>query len=79
MLMIADEIQTGLCRTGRIFACDHEGVAPDIFILGKSLGGGIIPLSAIAANDEIMKVLPQALTEVPLEVIHLRVRLVEKL
>ena len=56
VLMIADEIQTGLCRTGRIFACDHEGVAPDIFILGKSLGGGIIPLSAIAANDEIMKV-----------------------
>lgn len=56
VLMIADEIQTGLCRTGKIFACDHEDVSPDIFVLGKSLGGGIIPLSAIAANDEIMEV-----------------------
>ena len=56
VLMIADEIQTGLCRTGEIFACDHEGVTPDIFILGKSLGGGIIPLSAIAADDAVMNV-----------------------
>jgi ornithine--oxo-acid transaminase len=56
VLMIADEIQTGLCRTGEIFACDHEGVIPDIFVLGKSLGGGIMPLSAIAADDAVMNV-----------------------
>lgn len=56
ILFIADEIQTGLCRTGAHFACDHEGVVPDIYILGKSLGGGIVPISAIAANDSIMEV-----------------------
>jgi len=56
ILMIADEIQTGLCRTGEIFACNHERVEPDIYIVGKSLAGGITPLSAIAANDEIMSV-----------------------
>lgn len=56
VLMIADEIQTGLCRTGKIFACQHEDVVPDMYILGKSLGGGIVPISAIAANDEIMNV-----------------------
>jgi ornithine--oxo-acid transaminase len=56
VLLIADEIQTGLCRAGDVFACDHEGVEPDIFILGKSLGGGIVPISAIAANDSVMSV-----------------------
>lgn len=56
VLMVADEIWTGLCRTGRLFACDHEGVVPDIYIMGKSLGGGIVPVSAIAANDEVMNI-----------------------
>ena len=56
ILFIADEIQTGMCRTGKVFACDHENVEPDILILAKSLGGGIVPISSIAANDEIMKV-----------------------
>jgi ornithine--oxo-acid transaminase len=56
VLMVADEIQSGLCRAGKIFACDHEGVKPDIYILAKSLGGGIVPVSAIAADEEVMKV-----------------------
>jgi ornithine--oxo-acid transaminase len=54
VLFIADEIQTGLCRTGRMLACDHEGVKPDILILGKALSGGVLPVSAVMANDEIM-------------------------
>lgn len=54
VLFIADEIQTGLCRTGRMLACDHEGVKPDILILGKALSGGVLPVSAVLANDEIM-------------------------
>ena len=53
-LMIADEVQTGLCRTGKMLACDHEGVKPDILILGKALSGGLLPISAVLANDEIM-------------------------
>ncbi len=53
-LMIADEIQTGLCRTGKMLACDHEHVKPDILILGKALSGGTMPVSAVLANDEIM-------------------------
>ena len=56
VLLIADEIQTGMCRTGKIFACDHENVVPDIVILAKSLGGGISPISCIAANDAVMHV-----------------------
>lgn len=56
VLLAADEIQTGLCRTGKIFAVEHEGVNPDIYILGKSLGGGIVPISAIVANDHVMQV-----------------------
>ncbi len=54
VLMIADEIQTGLARTGRMLACDHEDVKPDILILGKALSGGTLPISAVLANDEIM-------------------------
>lgn len=56
ILFIADEIQTGLYRTGKLFACDYEKIIPDIYILGKGLGGGFYPVSAIAANDEIMNV-----------------------
>ncbi len=52
--MIADEIQTGLARTGKILACDHEQVKPDILILGKALSGGVLPVSAVLANNEIM-------------------------
>lgn len=54
VLMIADEIQTGLARTGRMLACDHEHVKPDILILGKALSGGTMPVSAVLANNEIM-------------------------
>jgi ornithine--oxo-acid transaminase len=54
VLMIADEIQAGLGRTGYTFACEHDGVVPDIYVLGKALGGGIMPVSAIAANDDIL-------------------------
>lgn len=54
VLFIADEIQTGLCRTGKMLACDHEDVRPDIVILGKALSGGTMPVSAVLADDEIM-------------------------
>ncbi len=54
VLFIADEIQTGLCRTGRMLCCDHENVRPDILILGKALSGGTMPVSAVVADDEIM-------------------------
>jgi ornithine--oxo-acid transaminase len=54
VLMIADEIQTGLCRTGRMLACEYEKVRPDILILGKALSGGFMPVSAVLADDEIM-------------------------
>ncbi len=54
VLFIGDEIQTGLGRTGMMLACDHEQVRPDILILGKALSGGVLPVSAVLANDEIM-------------------------
>ncbi len=54
VLFIADEIQTGLARTGKMLACEHENVRPDILLLGKALGGGMIPVSAVLADDEIM-------------------------
>jgi ornithine--oxo-acid transaminase len=54
VLFIADEIQTGLARTGKMLACDHEGVRPDILILGKALSGGMMPVSAVLADDDIM-------------------------
>ena len=54
VLFLADEIQTGLCRTGRMLACDHEDVRPDILILGKALSGGVLPVSVVLADDPIM-------------------------
>ncbi len=54
VLLIADEIQTGLCRTGKMLACDHDEVRPDILVLGKALSGGVLPVSAVLADDEIM-------------------------
>jgi ornithine--oxo-acid transaminase len=54
VLFIADEIQTGIARTGKMLACDHEEVHPDILILGKALSGGVYPVSAVLSNDEIM-------------------------
>jgi ornithine--oxo-acid transaminase len=57
ILMLADEIQSGLARTGRTFACDHEDVRPDVYILGKALGGGIMPLSAVVADRSVLGVL----------------------
>ena len=56
VLLIADEIQSGLGRTGRTFACDHEDVAPDVYVLGKALGGGIVALSAIVGDDDVLGV-----------------------
>ena len=57
VLMIADEVQTGIARTGRLLACDHEDVKPDILILGKALSGGVLPVSAVLCNDHIMMTL----------------------
>lgn len=57
VLWIADEIQTGLARTGKRLAVDHEGVMPDILLLGKALSGGVYPVSAVLANDEVMMVI----------------------
>ncbi|GAA0929521.1 ornithine--oxo-acid transaminase [Nonomuraea longicatena] len=57
VLMIADEIQSGLGRTGKTFACDHENVVPDVYIMGKALGGGVVPVSAIAANQDVLGVI----------------------
>lgn len=54
VLLIADEIQTGLARTGKMLACDHEQVRPDILILGKALSGGVLPVSAVLADDAVM-------------------------
>lgn len=56
VLLLADEVQTGFCRTGRWFACDWEAVKPDVMILGKALGGGLFPVSAIVAGEEVMGV-----------------------
>jgi len=57
VLMMADEIQSGLARTGRTFACDHEEVVPDVYVLGKALGGGLYPVSAIAADGGVLEVI----------------------
>jgi ornithine--oxo-acid transaminase len=56
VLLMADEIQSGLGRTGTTFAVEHEGVVPDVYILGKALGGGIMPLSAVVADRDILGV-----------------------
>lgn len=56
VLLICDEVQTGLGRTGRLFACEHEGVKPDALILGKALGGGLLPVSAFLARRDVMEV-----------------------
>jgi ornithine--oxo-acid transaminase len=57
VLFIADEVQTGIARTGKMLCCDHENVKPDILILGKALSGGVMPVSAVLANNEIMLLL----------------------
>ncbi len=57
VLFIADEVQTGIARTGKLLACEHENVRPDILILGKALSGGVLPVSAVLADDEIMLVI----------------------
>jgi len=56
ILLICDEVQTGLGRTGALLACDHEGIRPDGLVLGKALGGGLVPVSAFLASDEVMSV-----------------------
>jgi ornithine--oxo-acid transaminase len=57
VLLAADEIQSGLGRTGETFACDHEGVVPDMYVLGKALGGGVIPVSAVVSRRDVLGVL----------------------
>jgi ornithine--oxo-acid transaminase len=57
VLLIADEIQSGLGRTGRTFACEHFGVVPDVYLLGKALGGGLVPLSAVVSRQDVLGVL----------------------
>ncbi|GII81154.1 ornithine--oxo-acid transaminase [Sphaerisporangium rufum] len=57
VLFIADEIQSGLGRTGETFACDHEGVVPDMYVLGKALGGGVVPVSAVVADSDVLGVI----------------------
>ncbi|GIO16234.1 ornithine aminotransferase [Cohnella xylanilytica] len=56
VLFVADEIQTGFGRSGRRFACDWEGVTPDVLVMGKALGGGVLPISAVAADEEVLGV-----------------------
>ena len=57
VLFVADEVQTGIARTGKLLACDHEGVKPDILILGKAISGGVYPVSCVLANNEVMDVI----------------------
>ncbi|MFG2618341.1 ornithine--oxo-acid transaminase [Streptomyces sp. NPDC048507] len=56
VLFVADEIQSGLGRTGATFACEHEGVVPDVYVLGKALGGGVVPVSAVVADRDVLGV-----------------------
>lgn len=57
VLFVADEVQTGIARTGKLLAVDHEGVRPDVLILGKAISGGVVPVSAVLADDEVMLVI----------------------
>jgi ornithine--oxo-acid transaminase len=57
VLMVADEIQSGLARAGSTFACEHEGVVPDLYLLGKALGGGVVPVSAVVGDEDVLGVL----------------------
>jgi ornithine--oxo-acid transaminase len=57
VLFIADEVQTGIARTGKLLAVDHENIKPDVLILGKAVSGGVYPVSAVLANDAIMNVI----------------------
>ena len=57
VLFVADEVQTGIGRTGRLLACDHEEVVPDVLILGKAISGGVYPVSCVLANNDIMEVI----------------------
>ncbi len=57
VLLVADEVQSGLGRTGRTFACEHEGVVPDLYLLGKALGGGVVPVSAVVGDADVLGVL----------------------
>ncbi len=57
VLLVADEVQSGLGRTGRTFACEHEGVVPDLYVLGKALGGGLLPVSAVVGRREVVGVI----------------------
>ncbi len=54
VLFIADEVQTGIARTGKLLCCDHAGFQPDVLILGKALSGGVLPVSAVLSSDEVM-------------------------
>ena len=65
ILLVCDEVQTGLGRTGAVLACDHEGVRPDGLVLGKALGGGLLPVSAFCASEEVMSVSRRAITAAP--------------
>ncbi|NEB67685.1 aminotransferase class III-fold pyridoxal phosphate-dependent enzyme, partial [Streptomyces fulvissimus] len=56
ILFIADEIQSGLGRTGTTFACEHEKVVPDLYLLGKALGGGVVPVSAVVGDSDVLGV-----------------------
>ena len=56
ILLAADEVQTGFGRTGKMFCCEHENVVPDIYIMGKALGGGVFPVSGVAANKDVLGV-----------------------
>ena len=56
ILFIADEIQAGLGRSGKLFACDWDNVKPDVYILGKALGGGVLPISVVLADNEVLDV-----------------------
>src|SRR5699024_547716 len=71
VLFMADEIQSGLGRSGKFLACDWENVEPDILILGKALGGGVFPISCVVANEPILGVLTLVLMVQHLEVIRL--------